>query len=557
MRIFRTSYSVLISGAGIGGPALAYWLARAGVEVTVVERAPAPRPGGQAVDIRGAARDVVQRMGLLSTIRSAGLEERGFAFVDEQGRHQASMPVSFMGGEGIVAEIEILRGELSRVLYEATCADAEYLFDNSIDSLVQDDNGVHVTFVNGGSRRFDLVIGADGVHSRVRSLAFGDGEAACVAPLGGYTAYFTIPHRIDTNDWFVIHNAPGGRAIGIRSGGPCATQVMLMFLSPSLGYERFEPARQKQILTRTFAGIGWEAPRVLDAMWDASDFYFDLVAQVRMERWTRGRVALLGDAACSPSPVTGLGTSLALVGAYVLAGELARSNGAHDAALPRYQSVMRDYVKQCQVLPPGGLEGILPRTSPAIWLRNMSMRIMTRWPVRGLVAGMFHRADAIVLDNYFASSLPEPAVAGSSWPDRFAARTRARRRRRVMVKGAQYGFVRLQRQASGVSDQAPGASPEDRGLVSRIGPLEIDWPKSLGYYGGIGLAVAFELLEPPLAIFIAAVPVLKLLKNPGEPWPLRIAADVLEGAAKPVGGDAESTVRVAQGEPSGRQRKAQ
>src|SRR5499427_10547059 len=172
----RTPYSILISGAGIAGPALAYWLARAGIEVTIVERAPAPRAGGQAVDIRGAAREVVQRMGLLAKIKSAGLEERGFAFVDEQGRHQAWMPANFMGGEGIVAEIEILRGELSRILYEATSSDSEYLFDDSIDSLLQDDNRVEVTFANGSSRCFDLVIGADGVHSRVRSLNFGENE---------------------------------------------------------------------------------------------------------------------------------------------------------------------------------------------------------------------------------------------------------------------------------------------------------------------------------------------------------------------------------------------
>ena len=175
---------------------------------------------------------------------------------------------------------------------------------------------------------------------------------------------------------------------------------MLSFLSPPLGYERQGTARQKEILTDTFAGVGWEVPRVLEQMWSARDFYFDLLAQVRMERWTRGRVALLGDAGYSPSPVTGLGTSLALVGAYVLAGELARSNWAVEVAFARYESVMRDYVKQCQELPPGGIEGMLPRTGRAIWMRNLSMRMMTRWPVRNLVAGMFHKADAIVLEDY-------------------------------------------------------------------------------------------------------------------------------------------------------------
>src|SRR5215472_13834550 len=156
----RTPYSVLISGAGIAGPALAYWLTRAGIEVTIVERAATPRPGGQAVDIRGAARDVVERMGLLGAIKAAGLDEHGFAFVDERGARQAAMPVDFMGGEGIVAEIEILRGELSRILYERTRADAEYRFGDSIESLAQDDAGVNVTFRNSSPGRYDLVIGA-------------------------------------------------------------------------------------------------------------------------------------------------------------------------------------------------------------------------------------------------------------------------------------------------------------------------------------------------------------------------------------------------------------
>jgi 2-polyprenyl-6-methoxyphenol hydroxylase-like FAD-dependent oxidoreductase len=142
-------------------------------------------------------------------------------------------------------------------------------------------------------------------------------------------------------------------------------------------------------------------------MWDASDLYFDLVAQVRMNCWTRGRVALLGDAGYSPSPVTGLGTSLALVGAYVLGGELARSNRAHDAAFAGYESVMRDYVKQCQELPPGGIRGMLPPTNHAIWMRNMSMRMMTRWPLRNLVSRLFQKADAVELEDYFGSAMPE------------------------------------------------------------------------------------------------------------------------------------------------------
>ena len=409
----RTSYSVLVCGAGVAGPALAYWLARAGFEVTIVERAPAPRSGGQAVDIRGAARDVVERMGLLQDIKAAGLNERGLAFVDEHGAHQASIPVDFLGGEGIVAEIEILRGELSRILYERTRDYAEYRFADSIESLVQDDSGVDVAFVNSSPRRFDLVIGADGVHSRTRALAFDADECRWVAPLGGYTAYFTLPDSIETGNWFVMHNAPRGRLIGVRPGGPQSVQVMLSFLSPPGGYERQSASTQKGLLMEVFAGVGWLVPRVLEEMSYACDFYFDLIAQVCMERFTCGRVALVGDAAYSPSPVTGLGTSLALVGAYVLGGELARSSGAFDIAFAQYESIMREYVKQCQALPPGGLEGMLPRTRRAIWTRNLSMRMMTRWPVRNLVAGHFQKADAIVLKDYVTSAPADLATAAA------------------------------------------------------------------------------------------------------------------------------------------------
>jgi 2-polyprenyl-6-methoxyphenol hydroxylase-like FAD-dependent oxidoreductase len=168
---------------------------------------------------------------------------------------------------------------------------------------------------------------------------------------------------------------------------PDTTRLMLSFVSPPLGDERQGIERQQEILADVFAGVRWEAPRALDAMRSACGFYFDLIAQVRVDRWTRGRVALLGDAGYSPAGVTALGTSLTLVGAHVLAGEIVRANGAYNVALARYQSVMRDYVKRCQELPPGGLEAILPRTREAMWIRNVSMRMMMHWPVRNLVAG--------------------------------------------------------------------------------------------------------------------------------------------------------------------------
>jgi 2-polyprenyl-6-methoxyphenol hydroxylase-like FAD-dependent oxidoreductase len=163
-------------------------------------------------------------------------------------------------------------------------------------------------------------------------------------------------------------------------------------------------------VAETFARVGWEVPRLLEAMWDAPDFYFDMFGQVHMDRWSNGRVALVGDAGYSPSPSTGLGTSLAIVGAYVLAGELAAAAGNHLAAYGRYEDELHDYVKHCQTLPPGGISGFLPRSRMAIWLRNQSMRVMTSWPWRGLMARTFQKADAITLKDY-AGTAATPAAS--------------------------------------------------------------------------------------------------------------------------------------------------
>src|SRR5690349_23295799 len=212
-----TTRSVLISGAGIAGPALASWLTRRGIAVTVVERAPAPRPGGQAVDLRGAGRTVADRMGLLGEIRAVSLEQKGIAWVRADGSIAARMPVDAFGGEGIVSEIEVLRGDLADVLHLATAGSAEYVFGDSITGLDDDGSGVTVTFERSAPRRFDLVVGADGSHSAVRALAFG-AESECTRPLGLYGCWFTASADIDLDGWFLMHNLPGGRVASVRPG---------------------------------------------------------------------------------------------------------------------------------------------------------------------------------------------------------------------------------------------------------------------------------------------------------------------------------------------------
>ncbi len=391
---------ILISGASIAGPALAYWLRSQGFNPTVVERAPAPRPGGQTVDLRGAGRTVVQRMGLMDRARELTVDQRGIAWVNDRGRVTARMPSDLFGGEGIVSEIEILRGDLGQLLYEASRPGTEYLFDDTITGLDQDEGGVNVTFERSAPRRFGLVIGADGLHSAVRALAFGP-ESGCVRPIGAYTAWFTARAGIDLDGWFLMHNAPGGRLASARPGRRRGEiKAGFSFRSEPITYDRQDIAGQQDLLARRFAGAGWEAPRLLAAMRTAPDFFFDSMGQVHLDHWSAGRTALVGDAGYCPTPLTGLGTSLALVGAYVLAGELAAADGDHRTAFGRYEQVMRPYVTRAQQLPPGGASGYAPRSRAVIRLREASMRMMTRWPLRLLLAGQFSKAGHIDLPDY-------------------------------------------------------------------------------------------------------------------------------------------------------------
>jgi len=392
--------SVLISGAGIAGPALASWLTRRGIAVTVVERAPAPRPGGQAVDLRGAARTVAERMGLLDQVRALSLDQRGIAWVRPDGSTAARMPTDAFGGEGIVSEIEVLRGDLADILFRATAPATEYLFGESITSLDDDDDddGVTVTFENSAPRRFDLVVGADGSHSAVRALTFGP-EADCARPVGLYGCWFTAPADIDVDGWFLMHNMPGGRVASVRPGRlPGELKAGLSFRSPPVAYDRYDIAAQKELVAEQFTDTGWQVPRLVAAMRKATDFGFDSYAQVQLPTWSRGRVVLLGDAAWSPTPLTGLGTSLALVGAYVLAGELAAADVP--TALRRYEELLRTYVTTAQKLPPGGVDGFAPTSARQIRLRQAGMRLMLRRPFTQLIAAQFDKASDFVLPDY-------------------------------------------------------------------------------------------------------------------------------------------------------------
>lgn len=358
---------ILISGASIAGPALAFWLRRFGFNPTVVERAPALRDGGQAVDFRGDVQlTVLRRMGLLDEIRRQQTERSDTIFVDEHDRRRAVLPADFTAGD-----VEILRGRLSRILHDA-CDDVEYVFGDWITSLSEDDTGVDVTFAHGAARRFSLVIGADGMHSGVRALAF-DVEPEF---LGYYFATYDAPGR-------TLRNYPG------KLAGP----GMFLFTSPELAYDRRDVEAQKEIVAGVYGGL---VPELVEAMRAADDFFFDSISRIRTDHLARGRVALVGDAGTGAT-LGGMGTGLAIVSAYVLAGELARHRD-HAGAFAAYQELILPYAKRFQ-----GNAGpfLAPATRCGIWWRNRLFNVLAHLPRGGMFARMdMKAANAITLPDY-------------------------------------------------------------------------------------------------------------------------------------------------------------
>jgi len=340
---------VLVAGASIAGPALAHWLRQRGAEVTVVERATELRPGGQAVDARGVAKEVIRRMGLDTTVRAARTETAGAYTVDADGNVLETFRADDHGGDGYIADIEILRGDLSRVLYDDTRDGVEYVFGDRIAELAQDAAGVDVAFAGGDRRRFDLVIGADGLHSALRAMVFGP-RARFVRHLGLVLAFYSVPNEFGLDRWLMEYqHRESGRTALLRPIQD-ATRAMAMFSFPAADFDvdHRDIEAQKRLLGERMAGLGWLTPRLLEHLDDTPDFYLDQVAQVVMDRWSSGRVGLLGDAAFSSSPMSGGGTGLALVGAYLLAGELAAAGWDPEVGFAAYERRMRSFVEANQ-----------------------------------------------------------------------------------------------------------------------------------------------------------------------------------------------------------------
>ncbi|MFI7147832.1 FAD-dependent monooxygenase [Nonomuraea sp. NPDC050022] len=395
---------ILISGASVAGPALAYWLNRSGHSTTIVERAPALREGGYSVDFRGDVHlTVLRKMGILGEIQRQQTNMGAMWNVNEAGKKLSALPADLFAGD-----VEILRGDLAKILYELTRDRTEYIFHDSIAALDEDADGVTVTFERGPSRRFDLVVGADGLHSKVRELAFGP-EGEFISYLGLYCAVFTTENFLGLDHSGHAYNTPGKMVALYSSRQNTEAKAMFWFGSPELTYDRHDTRRQQELLERAMAGVGWEAPRLLRDMRRADDFYFDAIAQVRMDRWSHGRIVLLGDAAWCPSPLSGMGTGLAMVGAYVLAGELAAARD-HRTAFAGYEAAMRDYVLTCQKSGEGVSKFMVPETRFMRWFMNQNYKLMPYLPFTGLMARTARKtASAITLKDYDLSRPAGPA----------------------------------------------------------------------------------------------------------------------------------------------------
>jgi 2-polyprenyl-6-methoxyphenol hydroxylase-like FAD-dependent oxidoreductase len=360
---------VLISGASIAGPALAYWLNRYGFDVTVVERANAVRSGGYPIDVRGTAIDVVERMGLLWQLQAAHIDTRKLTFVDATGA-----PIAVIDPEGLGSDsgrhIELPRGALTSLLYELTHnKEIRYRFNDSIDTLEDDGASVEVRFKSGSHDRFDIVVGADGLHSNTRSLVFGP-EEPFNRYLGRCFNVFSLPNYDGLSHEAIAYSEPGRAAMVYAVGDSETLHAMLVFATdetPFLSHPDID--KQRKRTAEKFAGGGWEVPHMVEAMQHADDLYFDTVSQIHMPRWSSGRVVLVGDAAHAPSFLSGQGTSLALVGAYVLAGELTNHSNPADA-FASYEQIVRPFVEANQALASSGGSILLPRSQEELDRRN-------------------------------------------------------------------------------------------------------------------------------------------------------------------------------------------
>jgi 2-polyprenyl-6-methoxyphenol hydroxylase-like FAD-dependent oxidoreductase len=391
--------NVVINGAGIAGTALAFWLGKLGHDVTLVEHAPALRTGGFVVNLWGIGYDAVERMGLLPTLLGMQHTTDELRMVDRAGRTRGGYPSRVLLELARGRMATLARSDIAATLYGALDGRVDTRFGDSVTAIEDDGTRVHVRFEHAPPQEADLVIGADGLHSRVRQHVFGP-DARFEYPMGCHVASFEVAgYRPRDGNAYVAYTAPGRYVARF----PMRDDRMLFFVllrdeHLADGTPRDRAGRQAA-LTRALAGIGWESDAIVSAIAQADDIYFDSISQIRMDQWVHGNVALIGDAAACPSLIAGEGAGFALAEAYVLAGELHRHGDDTAAALARYQARLHAVVARKQKLAERLAASFVPRTALGVRLRDYTTLLM-RLPVfpRLLMGRYFH--DELTLPDY-------------------------------------------------------------------------------------------------------------------------------------------------------------
>jgi len=394
---------VLISGAGPAGLTVAYWLKHYGFTPTIVERAPHLLVGGYKIDVRGAALQVIKQMGIHDAVLAARTDMQGAQLVDKQGKVIERMSGDEFGHR-VTGDLEIVRGTLCEIL-RGHLGEVELLFGDTIQGINQSSNNAQVQFTKNGVREFDCVIGADGLHSNVRRIAFGE-ESRFLRDLGLYLCVYSVPNYLKLDRMEMQYSELGRIAAIWSSRGDANAKACFGFAAPTLQIGLHDRSEQQQALKTVYEGIGWEVPRLMELMPTASDWYFDKAAQINMPRWSQGRVVLVGDAAYCASPMSGQGTSLALIGAYVLAGELAATSGDCLRAFAEYENAMRPFVEANQALGLRSSKIMLSGKNKSVsgWLLKQFMRIMPgpvlEWIINRSTERIREAANAISLKDY-------------------------------------------------------------------------------------------------------------------------------------------------------------
>jgi 2-polyprenyl-6-methoxyphenol hydroxylase-like FAD-dependent oxidoreductase len=394
---------ILISGAGIAGPTLAYWLAKYGLEVTIVEKAPRLRVGGYVIDFWGAGFDIADRMGLLPEVRRKGFMVREVKVVNRSGKRVSGFPVEAFARVTQGRYITLPRSDLAETIFAKIAGHVETILGDSVTRIEQTASSVRVTFQHGAGREFDLVIGADGLHSRIRELVFGP-ENRFEKYLGCKVAAFQTEGYRPRDELVYVLYTGVGQQIGRISLRDDRTLFLFTFADEAPGDPPADDvSAQKNLLRKRFGNSGWECPQILEALESCHDFYFDRMSQIRMDPqqglWTRGRVTLLGDAASCVSLLAGQGSALAMVGAYILAGELHRAKGDFATAFARYQEQFGPFVFKKQQAAVSSAGWFAPKSSFSRFLRNEVMKLLTVPWVANIVFGRGF-TDKIALPDY-------------------------------------------------------------------------------------------------------------------------------------------------------------